>query len=144
MKNRVSGLALWLKGSEYRSQWHVSSCVLWLWLWSLPLAAAALVLCHLPSLPSTPPSNTGSNFSQSCHLFHMSSRSKCQAGLQGADTSPASNPQGTRDFSMKDEEGTSLLYFEYSYMKFNLSIAHKSLQQIVSKYPMCEKINFKL
>jgi hypothetical protein len=73
----------------------------------------------------------------------MSSRSKCQAGLQGADTSPASNPQGTMDFSMKDE-GTSLLYFEYSYIKFNLSIAHKSLQQIVYKYPMCEKINFKL
>jgi hypothetical protein len=48
------------------------------------------------------------------------------------------------DFSMKDEEGTSLLYFEYSYMKFNLSTAHKSLQQIVYKYPMCEKINFKL
>jgi hypothetical protein len=48
------------------------------------------------------------------------------------------------DFSMKDEKGSSLLHFEFSYTKFNLSIAHKSLQQIVYKYPMCEKINFKL
>jgi hypothetical protein len=69
MKNRVSGLALWLKGSEYRSQWHVSLCVV------MALAMVSSSCCCSPGAMSSsisplyPPSNTGSNSSQSCTCF---------------------------------------------------------------------------